>query len=395
MIAIRVADHIPFVNTEKDCEILRQFYPDATMFRLSLDGLSRTAQSLPTGVGLWLDPAVDGLERWPDVSEAYRSYVSQFGFSDKVGDRDFQSRPDKQQLKDFVYSILDFAVGKLKPDWLSVPQLPTSDDSSRNKIHRQMAECTAAWKSARRFGGKLILPLVLTHQRQVNRKTERNQKVALAKTCYELAGADGIWVVESSLSDQDGSRTFEETRFPGLISLHQELTEALPKDAISIAGPYWGMNLILWTRGLVTYPAIGLGNCYQYHLPGALVKAGKNRIALPPLKRWAVISAQLENWLRETLRRIPPEDDAYTQFSGILRSFNRLLTSGGRYQVARFYKDWLSGLTAVPRVGRALALYQEFSSAYVLGKGLPELPQDEGPGRRPERVAQQFMLSCL
>lgn len=389
------AEHIPFVNTEKDCDILRRFYPDSTMFRLSLDALTRTASALPTGVGLWLDPAVDGLGKSPDVTPAYMQYASQFPVSDKIADRDFQSKPDKQRVKEFVYSVLDFAVDKLTPDWLSVPQLPAADDASRNKINRQMAECTATWKSARRFGGKLILPLVLTHQRQVNRKTERNQKVTLAKSCYELAGAAGIWVVESSLSDQDGSRTFDETRFPGLISLHQELTDVLPKDAISIAGPYWGMNLILWARGLVTYPAIGLGNCYQYHLPGALVKAGKNRIALAPLKRWAVTSSQLEDWLKDALRRIPPEDYAYAQFSAILRSFGRLLASGGRIQVARFYKAWFSGLAAVPEVGRALALYQEFSSAYVLGKGLLELPPDEGTGRRPERVAQQFMLSCL
>ena len=41
-----------------------------------------------------------------------------------------------------------------------------------------------------------------------------------------------------------------------------------------------------------------------------------------------------------------------------------------------------------------MALFQDLSTAYALGKSLPDL-EDEGTGRRPEAIAEPLMLSCL
>jgi len=36
----------------------------------------------------------------------------------------------------------------------------------------------------------------------------------------------------------------------------------MPTEAISVGGPYWGLNLVLWPR-MIKHPAIGLGNNFS------------------------------------------------------------------------------------------------------------------------------------
>jgi len=398
-----MADHIPFVFTPGDCRILNTFYQDSVMVRISLQGKDKTVQNLPQGPGLWVDGGVDGLHGWKpqrtdrdgketDFYEAYDKYIERFPGYEKIGDPDYQTSAKNEIVKPFVESVLDecFRVTP-QPKWVSIPQLPMVNNSSRNRINRLLAQNAADWRKTRNYTGKLILPVIFTHRKQVNLKTLR--KGPLAKECYELAGAQGIWVAESSLDDQEGSGPLE-NRFQGLVQFHLELAKLLPPDAIRVAGPYWGMNLILWARGLIHYPAIGLGGAYQYRIPGPGPSPAKDRVALSPLRRLAVASPELKRWLSTVLTKIQKGDVAYTEFDELLR----IVGQGQplpKNQVAKFYKKWFVDLASVPHNGRALALYQDFSKAFVLGRSLPTLPAAEGTARRPERVAQQLMLNCL
>ena len=279
--------------------------------------------------------------------------------------------------------------------WISIPQLPYVDTSDRNKINRALAEASSTWRLKSRHKVRLILPVILTNQRQLNRKTERNTKVALATSCLESSGADGIWVVDSSLNDQDGTSTFEHIRFAGIISFHEELKARLPAETITVAGPYWGMNLILWARGLVRFPSIGAGKSYQCHIGGGRLLQGTTRIALSPLRRLVGSSPAIRGWLQENLARLPKGDAAYSEFASVERNFQSLQADNqARMQVARFYRDWFKKLEASTPDSRALALYQDFSSAFVLGKSLSELPSTEKV-RSPARIAKQFMVNCL
>jgi len=392
-----MADHIPFVYSGKDCAVLRKTYADSVAVRLSLDTLGKVISHLPTGPLKWLDPAIDGIDRWKNpasVSDSYRVHIERFTGHEQLTDPVFQKAPKKEIVGQFVNAVLNECTRTIQPDWLSVPQLPLVSDSGRNKINRQLAEAADAWRSASSFSCKLILPVIVTHIKQIQHKADRNKRIDLLQSCLQLSKADGYWLVDCSLKDQEGAQPLESVRFPALINLHQEVTEVVSKDLISVAGPYWGMNLILWVRGLVRYPAINLGKSYQYHLPGGKLPAGSERVALPPLKRWAVASPQLETWLQDTVKRTPKGDEAHTQSTEILHNFSHLM-SDSREQVATFYKNWFDKLSIVPEPGRSLALFQDFSSAYVLGKSLKELPAKEGSGRKPARVPKQFMVNCL
>jgi hypothetical protein len=267
-------------------------------------------------------------------------------------------------------------------------------NASRNRINRLLAQKTAEWKRARKYTGKLILPVIFTHPKQVNLRTLK--KYELVSECYKDAEAQGVWVVESTLDDQEGSRSLE-ARFQGLIKFHQELAELLPHDAIRIGGPYWGMNLILWSRGLIHHPAIGLGSAYQYRIPGPAPSPGKSRVAISPLRREALASEKLDAWVSKALSSIPSGETAHSELGELLRSLPRLRLApdASKAQVAKFYKGWFDGLASVPKSGRSLALFQDLSKAFVLGRSLQPLPADEKTARRPDRVAQQLMLNCL
>jgi|SRR5271165_2997420 len=391
------ADHIPFLNSATDCQIANRWYADSAFLRMSLETLPRTLTHVPVGPKRWLDPAIDGLHWTTITSDSYKQHISRFKGYDSIADETFQQRPDKAIVNSFVGSILDYCIDQVPaPDLLSVPQLPLVDDASRNKINKALAESTSDWKSKRHFQGKLIVPAIFTNQRQINRKTERNKKLSAILNSYRGANANGVWAVDATLNDQDGSRTFEHTRFPELMNLHTELNEILPSDAITIAGPYWGINVVLWARGLAKFSATGMGNSYQYHIPGTVVLGGKSRLALSPLRRWAIASPKLKHWIDDVVARLPVTDAAHGHFSAIAKEFARLQTPiEGRRQIAHFYKSWFDRFSVLPQSGRALALYQDLSSAYILGKRLPELPEEEKTARSPARVAKQLMLNCL
>lgn len=387
------ADYIPFINSAHDCEIAKKRYSDAHAVRISLETAKKTCRQLPSGPKRWVDPAIDGLHnKWTSLTDSYKDHITQFTGYELIADPQFQSGPDKSVVQQFVSEILS-SCNEHAPDWISIPQLPLVDSAARNKINKLLAESANAWARRQSFRGKLILPAIFTNQRQINQKTDRNKKVASILGCLDTSAAHGVWVVDSSLNDQEGSGTFDK-RFEGLRNFHEELDAKLPDDVITICGPYWGMNMVLWARGVARFSAIGLGNSYKYNIPGAMLPQGKVRVALTPLRRWAVATPKLRKWLTDSVAKLSPNDPMAGVFSAIERNFPQDAPSG-RLQVATFYSKWFHKFSSLPPAGRALALYQDLSNAYVLGTTFDDLPSEEKAARKPERVAQQLMMNCL
>jgi len=372
------------------------------MLRLSLDSIDAIRPTLSKKFPLWIDPSVDGYHHiltrksvGKKRATAWENLIDKFQKKEILGNADFLKKPDDVDLREFVTSVLDLCL-EYKPNWITVPQLPLVNDVSRNKVNRSLAKATYEWKSGTTFEGKLVLPLIFTNQQQYKGKTERNKRRSVIKNCYEAAGASVIWAVDTSLSDRKGSGKFRR-RFSNLIEFHKDLLKWFSKDATIIAGPYWGMNLVLWAQELCDYPAISLGTGYQYHIPGPYYAArGSARVAIPPLRRSVVVDAELRRWLNEALKRLAPKDSAYQDISSLKEEFDLFLDRDlARDQVAKFYKQWFDELEAVPAAGRPLALYQVLSSAFVFGKKMPKLSRSEGSGGDPAIVAQQLMLNCF
>jgi hypothetical protein len=194
------------------------------------------------------------------------------------------------------------------------------------------------------------------------------------------------------LDDDSGASNMRD-RIGSLIKLHEELNEAIPAT-IRVAGPYWGTNLVLWSRSLVNYPAIGVGGGYQYMTAGGRGMTPLPRVALGPLRRIAGLNG-LEKWLDEAMAKITAAHPAHKDFLALHGQLPRLQAlPQARLHVARFYKTWFDSLAAAPAQGRALTLFQDLSSAYALGKKLPSLDPSES-SRKPYAVAEPLMLNCL
>jgi hypothetical protein len=399
-----MAEHIPFVTGAESLKLAVAHYSDSEFVRIQLEKVE--ALTAHHSMKLWLDPGIDGLDnleqRRPRPkrinppqnarTNAWYDFMQKFRGFNQIGAATFWIKPDSTVVDQFVMELLDFCI-KFKPVWLTIPQLPIASDSSRNKINITLAKATAKWKSKRNFSGRLILPLIFTHQDQLNGKTERNPKVTQAGRCYHEAQADGFWVVDSSLTDDNGSKTLRNTRFPGIVCLHTELNEEISSQ-IKIAGPYWGLNLVLWARGLVDYPMVGMGNSYQYFLAGGIARSPAPCLAVASLRR--LVGVGLGPWLDQSMKILGVTHPAYVELANMRKHLGLLsgpITS--RTQVAKFYKNWFDLIASKPRTGRSLALFQDLSAAYALGKSLPDFEKGEKTARRPESVVEPFMLNCL
>ena len=113
--------------------------------------------------------------------------------------------------------------------------------------------------------------------------------------------------------------------------------------------------------------------------------AQRVKIVLPSLRRRVGVSVQLRSWLDAAIAKLGATHPAYAEFSEIKRQYSSLNSlDASREQVATFYKHWIDVIANAPKSGRSMALFQDLSAAYALGKSLPDLP-DEGTARVPKR----------
>ncbi|MEW5923164.1 MAG: hypothetical protein AB1746_04180 [Candidatus Zixiibacteriota bacterium] len=389
-------NYIPFIFGDKDIEILIKEYPKAKCIRLPLDK-ANLVEKISHNKSIWLDANIDIYSNWPPSDQRQREFYQKYDPDGLIPDDDFAKKPNKNYIKKFIKNLLDDSL-KCNPYLLTVPQMPITNRINRDKINRLFVEMTRECIIQSNFNGKLIFPLLISHQNLVNQKANRDKVIGHAVKCFSILRMDGIWTVEYSLDDSTGSDTIGNKRLKNLIKLHNSLKKELPINIINIAGPYWASNLILWARELITDFAIGLGRGYRYYPPGGIILPGKVRIAIPPLYRWNIIDSELEKWLKDALKRIPSEHSGYRIILNILKNIGKYEKDkdAARLQIAQFYKEWIERLENIPPEGRALALYQEFSNAFVLGRTIKKkMPDSAKPARAPEKVVQQFMFNTL
>ena len=164
---------------------------------------------------------------------------------------------------------------------------------------------------------------------------------------------------------------------------------------IHIGGPYWGLNILMWAKGIITNPGFALGSGFQYYTPGGRVNQPSQRMAIPPLRRWARANLHLEKWLKKSITKVKglPEEK---EFEKLLRKYNNLkMNKEHKKQIAQEYFKWYMRIESIPYAGRAVALYQDLSKAFVLGSQLEDINSESGTNRKPEIVARQLMLNCL
>jgi hypothetical protein len=393
---------IPFITGKEVCGLIADLYSDAPLARIGLYQFPKLKDCLPSN-RLWIDPGADGLDDLSkgtpnksnndDPRQAWYDMITSFPRHQEIADPSFQLAPNKAIVGEFVDAALSTCLHH-KPAAISIPQLPHVEDSGRNKLNRDLAEAAAKWQ-LKHSKVSLILPVILNHASHSDNKTARNPHVKLAAQCLSASKAQGCWIVDASFNDEDQSADKRRDRMHGLISFHQELNAATEKLKYTrIGGPYWALNLLLWSRGLIDQFGIGVGTGYRYYLSGGFPTSGTAKMAIEPLFRRAKIGPELRDWFTATLNAIEPTHPFYAPLVK-LRPIATAISANARKQTATFYRSWIDGLAAAPEAGRAMALFQSLSIAFSYGKQLTEGLSAEGPTRRPESIAEPLMLNCL
>jgi len=325
------------------------------------------------------------------------SYLNKYKEQYLLADSTFVKKPDSKTLRTFVFNVLDICATK-HPSWITIPQLPIICDNSRNKINRALAELSNEWKKIAGFDGKFVLPLIFTQRDQLKNRTNWKSKIEQAKLCFKESDAHLIWVADSDLDDDSGKESLRD-RLPQMIQFHIELKEEFEHSSLQfevISGPYWAMNLILWARKLCKYPAICLGSSFRYNLSGGFIRRGSSRIVIPPLKRLVATTSALRQWLDSTLNKLSPDDPAHKQIRDLREKYSLLANEDyAKNQTANFYSKWIDQLFKIDSQSRPLTLYQDFSSAFVLGSQLDDLPINGTKKQKAGLLAQQLMFCCL
>jgi hypothetical protein len=385
---------IPFLRGNNDEPNLKSFYADAPFARVCLEKKTLLGK-LPAKQKLWIDVGIDGIANaYPHDPKSYWSvYLHQHGDLSCLVDPGFLARPIRSAIEGPITGFFQDAA-KHNPAYLSVPQLPHEDGVKHNKVNKLLAEITADWRK-KQSSTRLILPVIFTNQNQLNAKSPRTKTIKFVHSLMTKYGIDAVWSVDSTLEDQLGTQNFERVRFTGIVDFWDEL-QTLASPELSICGPYWGLGLVLWARGLVTHFGIGLGSTYRYYPPGGIPNQAKARIGVESLRRWISATPGLSAWLQSAQQKLPPGGPEQIEFLTLAKNAGSYLDATvAKRQVAQTYRKWIDKIMASPPTGRGVALYQDLSAAFVTGKMLPDLPDEVGHARRPERIAEQLMLNCL
>lgn len=386
-------EYFLFLNAQNELKILDKVFKSPGAVRVFLHSSSNYISHLNSKKhNVWIDAGLDG---FPVRAEnSFSSYYEDFEGYDEFNDPSFLISPKKKVVEKFINSILDKCL-LATPSYLSVPQIYHEVGTSHNKINKMICKVFAEWKIKNSFTGKAILPVVFTHKDAIIVGANRTSKIKTIEKLYNEANADGVWIVDSSLQDQSGTGNFEKVRFPAMIDFHKRIQEGIQPE-FHLAGPYWGMNMILWARNIITTPGITLGAGYCYYRPGSFITPSKfKRIAVPPLKRWCISNNDLKSWLKDAKEKTVKSEDKeiFSDLHSNMDQYNRF--EKNKEQISQFYYDWYKSIEKVPKAGRSLTLFQQFTDAYVVGMALPDLKGENGRAKKPGLVANQFMLNCL
>src|SRR5262249_16788254 len=154
-----------------------EFYPSSAAVRLTIDKHDELKELLPPHTRIWLDPAIDSFhhEFAKIHNTSWVHFIRKITGYEQLADRRHLLKPDRGAVDAFVAGLLSFCAD-LQPSAITVPQLPLTDGSERNKMNRALANATARWKAASSYRGRIVLPVIFTHQNQINLKTSRTKK---------------------------------------------------------------------------------------------------------------------------------------------------------------------------------------------------------------------------
>ncbi|MCC5823871.1 MAG: hypothetical protein LAT64_08995 [Phycisphaerales bacterium] len=403
---------IPVIRNKTEAAIVKSTMPETDTVRISVDLLETMPK--PTGLRLWVDLAFDGFEFvfgddkeiWKQAPSGWHKWAQSLQCVDCMATEEAARNAAQGDIDRLVASAMDRAA-EFDPAAISVPQVPYTTSANRHSINKKLATAAGKWKTKNWSNGTLILPAVLSHSDAYRIKTVATPRVNAIVRSLESSRATGVWISHAGFDDLGGQGNLANEKFPSIISFHEQVNDALPSKTFTCAGPYWALNLILWARKLIDVPLLACGSKFQHNSPRPVQLLGRQRpspkIALPPLRRSYTVNAELRTWIRSARSKFPQSSATWEEFDKLDASFSQYLGPSGKEpamrQTADFYMQWVRQIAETQLAGRALFLFQDFSTAVVNGSHIgTKLPKQGGlsaDARNPGFIAEQFMLQCL
>jgi hypothetical protein len=392
---------ISLLRSKTDITLTKQFYSDAFGGRVSLMTAFKNEPAHYKGISnnLWIDLSLDFLPNLlqkegsnEDANKREKKFFSEKCKGDILFARnEISKKGNEAKLKDVITGLVGIA-SEYKPQILGLPQYPYDASKGTSKANRAITNIVRSLPRK----CPLVVPVIIQNRSWTRYKKSRNEIVKEIEATCSLLKPEYLWIVDASLNDDEGSGTLAKERLPNLVTLHKEIRE-VSKGTSIIAGPYWGMNLVLWARGLADFIAITPGGSSQYYPECSVVKRSPSisRVALPPLRRLVKKSPELKDWIKDVLRLDLPSREVVEQFHKLEKELGKLDGDIAKKQVADFYSSWLRSICTLPAQGRAFGLYQDLSMAYALGSILPKLLGEKSAGANASHVAEALMLNVL
>lgn len=380
-----------FIRSREDFSLVKTYFSDAYEVRIDQDVLRKIDPSILAGKK-WIHQGFETYHFPDDVDLELKAYFEKKNLHSLLL-HDKYRKADMQALDAGVLEVLRDAIA-CSPSTISVPQLPYTPGASRNKINEALAESTAKAFAVLHPTADLILPVIIFYKARISSTTERAKLVKKIQVAANAAQAKKVWIVDASLDDDRGTKSVGEDRIPAIVDLHERLAESLQGTEI-LGGPYWGVNLVLWVRGLISRPCISLGGGFTY-IPRkeGTPRRPNQRVAIPPLKRQAQ-TIGLQGWLKAAIplsRRLP---EAHANLVDLQNSLSSITSDlAARRQIVKFYREWIEKLAQLQPSARSLSLYQDLSAAFALGQLLSKVPLPNET-KQPGQIAHQLMSRCL
>ncbi len=192
-------DCVPFVNTAAELALAKRYFGGAAAVRISLaaeDSLLEKAAA--SGLPLWIDLATDGFHHIARDKQSFAQYAltktkrevdwmerfSGIPAAHSLGDVAFIGKPERKAVESIVTELFGLCA-KYNPKWVSIPQLPFVDDTSRNKLNAALAKAA----STRAGNFELVLPAIFTHKNQTDGKTQWRKRVEQLVKCADESKA--------------------------------------------------------------------------------------------------------------------------------------------------------------------------------------------------------------
>jgi len=391
---------VAFLNSEQDCTVFAEHRAAASICRIPLSRAAALMRNLSCD-RVWIDALFDGFGLPPGRRRKdWVGYVRSFDGAEHIDNVLHGGAKIETAKVESLVSCLLTSAADLGCRLVSVPQVPLSGRRQRS-LNRTLAKAAGTCLEGDGARCALVLPVLLTNLDQYQYKRNSDRVLAETERNLSASNAEYLWIVDTSADDQNITSNSRE-RFKHLLRFHERLHDNLGDACRVIAGPYWAFNLVLWARGWISHPAISMGVGYRYYLSGGFARRRLARVALPPLRRLAKANSKLRGWIEQALAMLSPADEAHEELAQLHANLKVYIDDqeAARKQVASFYAGWLGKFQDMSELTRSLSLYEDLSSAYVIGKSLSQrgkgkLPSAKGYAKHPYAVAETLMLLCL